>query len=738
MAQPSFACGVRDGQRRVADASGSRAFRYGQLGEVVHATHHVDAIGAAPAVEGITTYAYDSFGHLQTLGYPDGTTLTYEYDAGANLSRVSAVRDLAAWNYVDRITYDVFGQRASIRYGNGIETRYGYQSSTRRLTEVDSTAAGGVPLQALRYNYNAVGNVIWRDNVVPTPAAGVLNGTSYQTFDYDLLDPLTTASGSHARGDTTRNYTLSMRYDSLGNITQKTQSDVIFTAPTWTGVPQSQTSYTWSYAYGGTRPHAPSTVGPRALTYDANGNQSGWNDSAAGQSRTLVWDQQDRVSSITTAGTEVTFRYDADGQRTHKHSSAGTTQYLNNLTTVRNGVAVTRHVFVGEQRIASSVLPTGMSDTSQLHFYDHSDPLQSAQFVTDGAGTVTEHYESMPFGEPWIDESVGTERMPYRFSAKELDEETGLYDFGARYFDPRQSQWVSPDPILTTYLTTNAAGGVRVPANLSLYAYSWNSPLRLRDPSGRVPLDAIADGIGLGLDIIDFVRDPSWSNAGAVAVSVGAMALPYVPSPRGLRILAHIVGDAAPAARHADDLARVGNRAADTSTATRRAENAAEATRAADRAPASSAVRETPAPQSGRGGCFAGETLVRTRQGLKRIDEVRVGDEVWAQHETSGVWGWFPVEGVTEREYVGPVVHFRAGYEEVLATADHPVCVDAGAALDRRALGARLAVGIDHCGRRGVWVAAGDLRAGDTLSAPECLRVSVSTLMNTAMSVYNL
>jgi RHS repeat-associated protein len=65
-----------------------------------------------------------------------------------------------------------------------------------------------------------------------------------------------------------------------------------------------------------------------------------------------------------------------------------------------------------------------------------------------------------------------------------------LYYFGARYYDPRTALWVSPDPILADYLGGSPNGGMYGPSNLGLYTYSWNSPIRLRDPDGRCPTDA--------------------------------------------------------------------------------------------------------------------------------------------------------------------------------------------------------------------------------------------------------
>ena len=58
------------------------------------------------------------------------------------------------------------------------------------------------------------------------------------------------------------------------------------------------------------------------------------------------------------------------------------------------------------------------------------------------------------------------------FNAKELDEETGLYCFGARYQDPRTSVWLSVDPLFEKY------------PGISPYAYCLNNPLKYTDPTG--------------------------------------------------------------------------------------------------------------------------------------------------------------------------------------------------------------------------------------------------------------
>ena len=92
-----------------------------------------------------------------------------------------------------------------------------------------------------------------------------------------------------------------------------------------------------------------------------------------------------------------------------------------------------------------------------------------------------------------MNEQGDSPQLPdYRFTGKELDSETGLYYFGARYYDPRTSVWQSVDPILGKYLPSggdnsqlHGMGGVFNSSVLSLYSYSSQNPVVLIDPDGR-------------------------------------------------------------------------------------------------------------------------------------------------------------------------------------------------------------------------------------------------------------
>ena len=116
-----------------------------------------------------------------------------------------------------------------------------------------------------------------------------------------------------------------------------------------------------------------------------------------------------------------------------------------------------------------------------LQFYYHTDHLGSSSYITNLDGEVVQHIEYVPFGEVFIEERNNIWNTPYLFNAKEFDEETGLYYYGARYYDPRLSLWISTDALKE-----------KTP-NISPYVYTENSPITYIDPDGNFKWKALAE-----------------------------------------------------------------------------------------------------------------------------------------------------------------------------------------------------------------------------------------------------
>ena len=110
-----------------------------------------------------------------------------------------------------------------------------------------------------------------------------------------------------------------------------------------------------------------------------------------------------------------------------------------------------------------------------LQFFYHPDHLGSSSFITNLDGEVVQHIEYVPFGEVFIEERNSVWNTPYLFNAKEFDEETGMYYYEARYYDPRISLWTSTDPKQEDYY------------NVCTYCYVICNPTKFIDIEGYKP-----------------------------------------------------------------------------------------------------------------------------------------------------------------------------------------------------------------------------------------------------------
>ncbi len=123
--------------------------------------------------------------------------------------------------------------------------------------------------------------------------------------------------------------------------------------------------------------------------------------------------------------------------------------------------------------------PTGKTaanktDNAELQqYYYHPDHLGSSSYISNLDGEVVQHVEYVPFGEVFLEEKNAVWNTPYLFNGKELDKETGMSYYGARYYEPKTSVWLSVDSEFEKYI------------NWTPYNYCKQSPISRYDPDGN-------------------------------------------------------------------------------------------------------------------------------------------------------------------------------------------------------------------------------------------------------------
>ncbi|MCX4755205.1 SpvB/TcaC N-terminal domain-containing protein [Kitasatospora purpeofusca] len=482
------------------DGAGALTRAYGPLGETTEETRTVTTQGHQS--RGYTTkYRYDSWNRLLDLTYPDGETLAYHHNSGGQVDQATGTKSGRTYRYLTRLDYDKFGRSVLLDTGNGTRTTYTHDPANLRLTTINARLAQGYQFQNLTYRYDNTGNITAarNDTTPPTdPTAGFpVGGPTDETFQYDDLDEITHAEGTYrSRTQPTDTYRLDLRYNSTGDITSKMQDHRLVSGGNT--ITDKKLTYTNPYTYAAAHPHAPTTIGDQTLTYDADGNQTS-RDQLPGLRRQLIWDENNRLECthenvqshtlpqtpqscghVGEAPNAARYRYDDQGDRVVK--DAAQFHVYPNQYYATDGPQSFKNIYIGDTRLLTkTVEPAPLAEDRQ--YYAHGDQLGSANFITDARGRLTEHLQYLPSGETWIEENP-SQPIPYQYTGKELDPETGLYYYGARYYDPRNQVWQNPDPALTTYLDGTPDGGAYTPNNLALYTYANNNPVLFTDPNG--------------------------------------------------------------------------------------------------------------------------------------------------------------------------------------------------------------------------------------------------------------
>jgi RHS repeat-associated protein len=269
------------------------------------------------------------------------------------------------------------------------------------------------------------------------------------------------------QSDSIRNFSYTYGYDNLHRLT----------GVGGPGPFRQQACHIIDLYYETFEPHAVSRVVVNGeehnLYYENNGNlTNGYDFSTSGQfperrldynaeNMPLTIDYEPQGGSVTTT----TLTYDGEDRRVKKQTAGDLVIYVDNTYEIRNGQAV-KYIFAGDQRLAQV--------TGGTVQYYHKDHLGSSTIMTDADGLQVESTQYLPYGLEQT--QPGLQKTSYKFTDQEHDQETGLYNYDARLYDPVVGRFISPDSIIPNIYN---------PQSLNRYSYARNNPLIYTDPSGH-------------------------------------------------------------------------------------------------------------------------------------------------------------------------------------------------------------------------------------------------------------
>ena len=459
---------------------GSEKYTYGTMGEVVETVKSIVIDSTINKVHTYTTKAeYDSWNRLQSMTYPDGEVVNYQYYPSGQLQSIIGEKDGTRYPYLIETGYHVSGQTSYRKLGNQSEHRYFYDHKDR--LQMTTLHVNGQKISENSYSYDKVDNI--------TTING--NNNYYQRYTYDELNRLVRATGYDFSVVAERpcSYDMTMQYNNMS-------SPVLFTQIVATETATTSVNNTYHYD-ASVQPNAPLQIGDTYYTYDAAGNPTSILNSE-GKGKDLRWDAENRLRSISDSqeGLHHAYAYDHTGERILKRYGSAQQASYNGKDVgtlfdfgesysayvspyfVETNNGYTKHYYAGATRLVSKIGEGVYQDSTYIsygeeekdQYFYFQDHLGSSTYITTLTGEVAQYAAYTPYGELFREYRNVT---PYKFNGKELDVETGLYYYGARYYNPSTALWLGVDPLASKY------------PGVSPYVYCVSNPVKYVDPDGR-------------------------------------------------------------------------------------------------------------------------------------------------------------------------------------------------------------------------------------------------------------
>ena len=523
-------------QNSLYDESGVMCYTYGNMGEVTQETRIYALPFLTNALALSTQFTYDSWGRILNITYPDNEVVNYAYDLGGQLQSIT---NNSSYTYLDNVTYDRFGAKVSQTYGNGLVTNYNYNNLTRRLSNIATMNGNSqVSSFAYTYdNVGNVTQVTsscsWLTNQSFTESF-TYDASDQLTTASETQNRSYTLSVSYDNWGKMENYDI--LYTDLLNSTT-TQDNRTFSYPAANSLQDAQTLFAPEQCTGTTdvaftfgingslrkrevsnpQPYIEYYLFNSAANMKAYSNNGldfayyGYNAANTRAYKLSMLNQNQRVNGqpepLSLQLQQAMFypnaylNFNHNGEYT-KHYYNGTERIASRLGENTVSIAANNNdrfgfrIMQADQQSSADLLElveagdvpieTPSVDVSALQttgsttdiFYYHMNHLGSTAFVTDQNQTVTQGFLYAPFGEITTEYNAtfGNDIIPkYSFNAKELDEETGMYYYEARYYKP--PVFTSRDAMMDQKPWLNP------------YHYCSNNPVGRVDPSGMLDDD---------------------------------------------------------------------------------------------------------------------------------------------------------------------------------------------------------------------------------------------------------
>jgi len=314
----------------------------------------------------------------------------------------------------------------------------------------------------LKYNEDNDGLSQWNGNIARQYWGGagedVNNLSKRYDYSYDKLNRLT--SGVATNGQ----YEQGIGYDKNGNITGLVRN-----------LPQegvNNVTYGYHYENNGTSNRLQNVDNMTGTYgYDGNGNVS--YDARNGVN--IGYNFLNLPQLVSQNGNTLsTYIYDALGRKLRKVLNGTATDYI-------AGIQYTNGSMEFIQTEEGRAIKSGGNWNYEYTLTDHLGNNRLAFDTRNNTANKVQEDDYLPFGMKVAGSVVSSPENKYLYNKKELQDELGQYDYGARFYDPVIARWGSVDPL--------AEKGRR----WSPYGYAFNDPMRFVDPDGMWPWPSMLD-----------------------------------------------------------------------------------------------------------------------------------------------------------------------------------------------------------------------------------------------------